>query len=139
MRATSVLNREKRVMYILMVGNPHMGFTFVGPYTSAEAANDAGEWARIEYGDGYSNDWWLFELNALLEDPHIEGEDLAGTAIVFAGSIIGDPSKGEGWGFYGPFKDIEAARKWAAADGLGIDCAIALQPVEESLGDAPAS
>jgi hypothetical protein len=118
-------------MHIVMVGSPHSGFALVGPDTSEKAAADAGDWARIEYAGGSHDDWWVFELNALLEVPHIEEGDPAGTAVVFAGSIIGDPEIGEGWGFYGPFKDLEAARKWAAEDGLGIDCAIALQPVEE--------
>jgi hypothetical protein len=113
-------------MFIKMVGNPYTGFALYGPFVSWEAAGKA-----YTGRNAPGNVWWIFKLNALLADPHIEGEDFVGTAIVFAGSIIGDPSKGEGWGFYGPFKDIEAARKWAAADGLGIDCAIALQPVEE--------
>jgi hypothetical protein len=57
------------------------------------------------------------------EPRHIAGEDEAGTAIVFAGSIFGD------WKFYGPFTDLEAARKWTWADGT--DCVIELRPAKE--------
>jgi hypothetical protein len=112
-------------MYIIVTGSPWSGFAVVGPYASEEAASDGGDWARIEHGGGAQNDWWAFKLNDLLEDPHVEEEDSCGTAVVFAGSIVDD------WGFYGPFRDIEAARKWAAEDGLGRDCAIELMPVEE--------
>ena len=119
-------------MYILMVGNPYTGFALVGPYASEEAASDAEGWARIKYGygDGSWNDWWVFELNAL-GDIDEKDKDPAGTAVVFAGSIVGDPSIRTGWGFYGPFTDLEAARRWAYEDGLGSDCAVELQPVKE--------
>ena len=111
--------------YILVVGSPETGFAVVGPYASAAAANDAGEWARIEYGDGYSNDWWLFELNAGIETT-LDETDPAGTVVVFGGSLI------DGWLFYGPFKDANTARScWPCNDGLGADCVIELQPVEE--------
>ena len=47
------------------------------------------------------------------------------TAVVFAGDI------GDSWTFIGPFRNLEAAREWAADDGLGPDCAIELLPVKE--------
>jgi hypothetical protein len=107
-------------MYILMIGSPYDGFELFGPYVSEEAATLA-----IRHFRGRWRHQWIFELNTLLEDP-IEEEDPAGTAVVFSGSL-GDP-----WGFYGPFKDLNAAEWWAWKEGPGFsDCAIELRPVKE--------
>jgi hypothetical protein len=112
-------------MFILVVGSPETGFAVVGPYASEEAAGDAGEWARNEYGDGSGNDWWVFKLNAGIETT-LDEMDPAGAVVVFGGSII------DGWLFYGPFKDAETAYGgWPCNDGLGADCVIELQPVQE--------
>ena len=112
-------------MYILVVGSPETGFALVGPYASGEAASDAGDWARIEYSGGHFNDWWVFKLNAGIETT-LDQMDPTGTVVVFGGSIS------DGWLFYGPFKDAETAYGcWPCNDGLGADCVIELQPVEE--------
>jgi hypothetical protein len=116
-------------MWIVMIGDPYTGFNLFGPYAEAEAAEEIAARGDVQAS---ADCCWVFKLNALLDEPHhIEEEDPAGAAVVFAGSVIGDPRIGDGLGFYGPFTDLEAARKWAAEDGLGTDCAIELRPAEE--------
>jgi hypothetical protein len=112
--------------HVVLVGSPTAGFTVVGPYPSHAAATEEIDWACSEYGDPLDCECWDFELQ-----PPDEGAHPAGAAIVFAGDICGDPETGEGWRFYGPFRNLEAARAWAAEDGLGSDCAIVLQPVKK--------
>ena len=119
--------------YIAMIGDPYVGFEVFGPCASVEAADDAGKWARNKYGDLLGNDWWTFKLNALLDEP-IEEVDPAGAAVVFAGNIFAGSinifgSRGA-WSFFGPFKDLSAATKWAWEEGPGADYAIELRPVE---------
>jgi hypothetical protein len=126
-----VSNKEETVMYILMVGSPDDGFELFGPFASEEAATPAvrhfWRWDHV----------WVFELRPPdqggVDTAGVEafGEDPNGGAVVFAGSITGDPQRGEGWIFFGPLKNLDAAREWAGEDGLGNDCAIALRPVKE--------
>jgi hypothetical protein len=104
---------------IMMVGSHVEGFKLVGPYASWETIDEDGDWAIKTYG---LHDWgyWSPELRA----PD-EGADPAGTAVVFDGDIT------KAWVFYGPFRDLAAARTWAESKGLGLSCAIELQPVRK--------
>lgn len=45
--------------FIILTGDPSVGFTTVGPYPTNDAAADDGDYARIEYG---GSDWWVFSL-----------------------------------------------------------------------------
>jgi hypothetical protein len=118
-------------MWIMLVGDPHSGFTVCGPFQTEDGDGARGEAARATYG---GNDWYEIELqrphdpgNIVLDVPLPDdaGYDPNGTAVVFGGDITCK----DGWLFYGPFRNIEAARHWCAADDIGNDCAIKLQPV----------
>jgi hypothetical protein len=117
-------------MFIALIGDPLAGFTVCGPFPSGDAIDANGDAV-----DPRSEGYWSVELNTpsttdaniALEEPMTPdaGYDANGTAVAFSGDITGD------WHtqFFGPFKNIEAARKWCAACGVGTDCAIELRPV----------
>jgi hypothetical protein len=81
--------------FIILTGDPAVGFTAVGPYVAACAAEDDGDYARNEY-DG--SDWWVLPLH--------EQHDPNGTFVIFSGNIENRFS------FTGPFADEETARSY---------------------------
>lgn len=52
--------------YVLVLGNPVTGFSFVGPF---DRGDDAAEYM---YRTHYEGDWWIAVMTepALLEQPH---------------------------------------------------------------------
>ena len=82
-------------MFIILTGDPTVGFTAVGPYATKSAAADDGNYARTEYG---GSDWWVFPLH----DPH----DPNGAFVIFCnGDGIESP-----FTFIGPFANRKTAR-----------------------------
>jgi hypothetical protein len=94
-RGGAIINRRKETstMFIILAGDPSTGFTAVGPYAAACAAEDDGDYARIEYG---GSDWWVLPLN--------EPCDSNGMFVIFGGDIENP------FAFTGPFADQDAAR-----------------------------
>jgi hypothetical protein len=81
--------------FIILTGNPTVGFTAVGPYVAACAAQDDGDYVRIEYG---GSDWWVLPLH----EPH----DPNGNFVIFSGDIESP------FTFIGPFADQKTARSY---------------------------
>jgi hypothetical protein len=107
-------------MFVILNGSPAEGFEIIGPY------------AELPEGGAYDlgfPDAWEFQLDPPREPCTISelkapwGYDPNGTAVVWGGAIT------EPFVIYGPFRNIEAARQWAFAEELGVDCAIPLTPV----------
>jgi hypothetical protein len=120
--------------YIALLGEPNTGFTCAGPFSS-EAIDEGCFVAEEAYDVAGAGVWTIpltkpsaHDANIIVQEPMVgdAGYDPNGTAIVFAGNICGDWHNEH---FYGPFRDIKAAQKWCAANGVGSDCAIELKPV----------
>src|SRR5438874_2610670 len=79
----------------IVYGNPADGFAVVGPFATAERAND---WAA-----SLRTDWWALELVPSLSLPR---ERTGSPQVVF----FGDLSKG--FRLVGPFAGRSAARAW---------------------------
>ena len=69
------------------------------------------------YDFGNCPEYWSFKLQKPMADDYARD----GNAIVFDGDLTR-----EHWQFFGPFRDIEAARRWASAAG---GCALELKPL----------
>jgi hypothetical protein len=105
------------MMFFILTGSPSVGFTAVGPYVTATAADDDGDYARIEYG---GSDWWILPLS--------EPSDPVGTFIVFSGDIENRFS------FTGPFADEATAR--AHGRPLMPNTIMKLQPPSSEAAEA---
>jgi hypothetical protein len=105
-------------VYVVLVGDPIDGFTVWGPLVSEKPAAEAGELMQAE--GGVVADWWIFSVEKPEED-----FDPTGAAVVYRGCICLP------FEFVGPFKDIDAARRWCRDDGIGADCAIELKPIPQ--------
>lgn len=103
--------------FIILTGDPSTGFTAVGPYAAACAAEDDGDYARIEYG---GSDWWVLPLN--------EPCDPNGTIVVFSDNIESS------FTFTGPFADEETARSYGRP--LVPNHIMQLQPPSEEAEEA---
>ncbi len=115
-------------MWILLGGTFHTGgLVPCGPFENAMEADMSMDEMKETYDLGRCPEYWCFELT--LPDHHFipVGEIIdtvyAGvcSAIVFDGDITRPK-----WRFYGPFRDIEAARQYAKKAG---GCALELKPV----------
>jgi hypothetical protein len=125
-------------MWVLLGGTFYTGgFVVGGPFkTEAEAEGSIDAMART-YDLGTCPEFWCFELKKPADFVYKDGSSLSqvqgvdpdkfmgydpnGTAIVFDGDLTA-----KHWNLFGPFRDIEAARKWVSVTG---GCAIELKPV----------
>jgi hypothetical protein len=80
-------------MFLLLTGDPCVGFTAVGPYVTEDAAGDDGDYVRNEYG---GSDWWVLPLS--------EPSNPDGAFVIFNGDIETP------FAFTGPFADETTAR-----------------------------
>jgi hypothetical protein len=115
-------------MWILLGGTFRTGgLVACGPFNTEVEAETAMDAMKEMYDLGTCPEFWCFEVT--LPDHRVipVGEIIdtvyAGVclAIVFDGDITRNP-----WRFFGPFRDIEAARQYASKAG---GCAINLKPV----------
>jgi hypothetical protein len=131
---------EDPKMWIALIGGPSKGFSAFGPFTAAKDIHRTIEQGLFEplmrallegllEGEGL-HPYWTIELEKPFDPGIIElpeplpddaGYDPDGCAVVFGGAIQCGP-----WVFYGPFRDLEAAQHWCAADDIGVDCALKL-------------
>jgi hypothetical protein len=110
-------------MWILLGGTFHTGGLVAGgPFETQIEAEGSMDAMKETYDLGTCPEFWCFELEKPAADLYCRG---GGGVIVFDGDLTRPK-----WSFFGPFRDIKAARKWAKAYG---GCALLLNrvPVKE--------
>ena len=103
-------------MFIVLTGDPWVGFTAAGPYGTEEEAGSAGEFARSEYG---GTDWYVLRLAPPAPcAPRRTAKAWRAAEeawIRFSGAI------GEKWTFTGPFDHDRPEHPMLQLQPLGPD------------------
>jgi hypothetical protein len=88
-------------MFIVVTGNPWIGFTACGPFDTEEECDIAGDIARVTYADS-NCDWYGMDLrqSASARQSHTakEWRTMKEAWVRFSGDIT------EPWKFVGPFE-----------------------------------
>jgi hypothetical protein len=105
-------------MWVLLGGTFYTGGLVAGgPFKNEIEADAAMDAVKEMYDLGNCPEFWWFKLTKPMTDDYARD----GNAIVFDRDLTRPI-----WRFFGPFKSIDAARKWASTAG---GCAIELKPV----------